>query len=288
MPWRLCTSAEPWRSRFRESLLSLVRETGAKGVKVDAADLWCASEQHDHARIYSVYANTSALADTFGALVEAGAPFLMTYWGLRSPWWLRWAATLWERDYLVEAAGPSGVPSWSLRLGVASSQDIGQQRSWRTIPAHQQDSWASGSATPSGPVTRARPIGATRSRWIWPVDHCSPNCGATSAGWTIPTTSAPSTPSRKGSARSSSRPGGASRSAARGPTRSTDTVGRATMRNWSSSTGPAGADPSRSRPRMGGAAPRRCMRARALGRARSSRTGALVSRRPAAASSPSS
>ncbi|BCB91718.1 hypothetical protein [Phytohabitans suffuscus] len=140
-PWRLCPAADPWRTGFREALLRHVTGNGATGFKVDGTELWCANTAHDHAPgIHSLAATTDAMVETFEAVVAAGAPFLMLYWGLRSPWWLRYGATLWERDYLVEAAGPSGVPSWNLRLAVASSQDIGQQSCWSTIPAHQQDS----------------------------------------------------------------------------------------------------------------------------------------------------
>lgn len=140
-PWRLCPAAAPWRDRFREALLRHVTANGATGFKVDGTELWCANTAHDHAPgIHSLAATTGALIETFEAVIAAGAPFLMLYWGLRSPWWLRYGATLWERDYLVEAAGPSGVPSWNLRLAVASSQDIGQQSCWSTIPAHLQDS----------------------------------------------------------------------------------------------------------------------------------------------------
>ncbi|GAA1840554.1 hypothetical protein [Asanoa iriomotensis] len=140
-PWRLCPAAEPWRAQFRDALLHHVTVTGATGFKVDGTELWCVNPAHDHASgIHSLYATTEALIDTFEAVIAAGGPFLMLYWGLRSPWWLRYGATLWERDYLVEAAGPSGVPAWNVRLGVASSQDVGQQSYWSTIPAHQQDS----------------------------------------------------------------------------------------------------------------------------------------------------
>ncbi|BCB76765.1 hypothetical protein Pflav_031750 [Phytohabitans flavus] len=140
-PWRLCPAADPWRDEFREALLRHVTDNGATGFKVDGTELWCVNPAHEHAPgIHSLLATTEALIDTFEAVIAAGAPFLMLYWGLRSPWWLRYGATLWERDYLVEAAGPSGVPSWNLRLAVASSQDIGQQSCWSTIPAHQQDS----------------------------------------------------------------------------------------------------------------------------------------------------
>jgi hypothetical protein len=141
LPWRLCPAAKPWRDEFRAALLHHVSVNDATGFKVDGVDLWCSSTAHGHAAgIYALFATSSALTDTFQAVIGAGARLLMLYWGLRSPWWLRYGATLWERDYLVEGAAPSGGSSWDLRLGVASSQDIGQQSSWPSVPAHQQDS----------------------------------------------------------------------------------------------------------------------------------------------------
>lgn len=141
MPWRLCPAAEPWASMFREALTKHVTENGVVGFKIDTNEVWCAAATHGHLPgIWSVYATTSALVDTLAVLRGLGAAFNMAYWGLRSPWWLLHAATLWEREYLVEAAAPSGQVSSALRAGVASSQDIGQQSAWNTIPTHLQDS----------------------------------------------------------------------------------------------------------------------------------------------------
>lgn len=149
-PWRLCPAAEPWASTFRDALVHHAQVHGARGFKIDGAELWCASEQHGHLPgLWSGYATTRALCSAFRAATDAGADFLMLYWGLRSPWWLRYGSTLYEGDYLVEAAAPSGQQSWGLRSAVCSSQDIGHQSSWTTVPAHQQDSlgvWVSDTA----------------------------------------------------------------------------------------------------------------------------------------------
>lgn len=74
---------------------------------------------------------------------------IMLYWGLRSPWWLLWGDTLYDRGYLIEAAAPSGARAWNLRSSVASSQDIGHQVTWGELPAALVDSlgvWISNTA----------------------------------------------------------------------------------------------------------------------------------------------
>jgi len=150
LPWRLCPTAEPWKSTFRRSLLALVRDHGARGFKLDGTELFCRSNDHGHLPgIWSIYANVRTMQGTLDLVSAAGADYLMLYWGLRSPWWLRWASTVWERGYLVEAAAPSGRTAWTLRGSVMSSQDIGHTLDWWTIPPHQQDSlgvWISDTA----------------------------------------------------------------------------------------------------------------------------------------------
>lgn len=150
MTWRLCPAAPRWRDTFRSALLQHVENNQVRGFKLDGIDVWCASATHGHRPgIWSVYATTQALISTLSAVREAGCDLLMLYWGVRSPWWLLWADTLYDRRYLVEAAAPSGARSWDLRLSVASSQDIGHQADWDTIPASMQDSlgvWISDTA----------------------------------------------------------------------------------------------------------------------------------------------
>lgn len=141
LPWRLCPSFVPWRDTFRAALLRLVESYGVRGFKLDGTELYCRAENHDHLPgLWSVFANVRTLQATFDAVSEAGATYLMLYWGLRSPWWLRWASTIWERGYLVEAAAPSGRASWTIRGSVMSSQDIGTTDDWWSLPPHQQDS----------------------------------------------------------------------------------------------------------------------------------------------------
>lgn len=149
LPWRLCPAAPRWRDTFREALLSHLRQGDVHGFKIDGTDVWCSGE-HDHRPgIWSVYATAEALRHTFEELRSAGAEMIMLYWGLRSPWWLLWGNTLYDRGYLVEAAAPSGTRAWGLRSSVASSQDIGHQASWLELPAVMKDSlgvWISDTA----------------------------------------------------------------------------------------------------------------------------------------------
>lgn len=139
---RLCPAAQPWRGVFTAALDTLVEEVGADGFKIDGTELYCTDADHGHLPgIWSVWATTGALIDLFEHL-RALRPDLviMLYWGLRSPWWLRWADTVWEGAYLVEAAAPSGRPAWTLRASVACSQDHGRWTSYPMMPPHRQDS----------------------------------------------------------------------------------------------------------------------------------------------------
>ncbi len=141
LPWRLCPSYAPWRDAFRNSLLHLVGTYGVQGFKLDGTELYCRADDHDHLPgLWSIWANVRSLQATLEAVADAGATYLMLYWGLRSPWWLRWASTVWERGYLVEAAAPSGRAGWTIRGSVMSSQDIGTTDDWWSLPPHQQDS----------------------------------------------------------------------------------------------------------------------------------------------------
>lgn len=146
----LCPAAEPWASRFRSDLLSLIDTYAVRGFKIDGTELFCQAGQHGHVPgIWSIYATSRAMITTLTALAAAGADYTMLYWGLRSPWWLRWASTLWDRGYLVEAAAPSARPGWTQRGSVMVSQDIGQVLDWDQVPPHQQDSlgvWLSDTA----------------------------------------------------------------------------------------------------------------------------------------------
>ena len=141
LTWRLCPAAEPWAGQFRSALVHHVDTHGVRGFKLDGLELWCSRDTHGHVPgLWSLYATSRTLATTLQTAHAAGAGFLMLYWGFRSPWWLRFGSTLYERDYLVEAAAPSGQASWGLRSAVCSSQDIGHQSSWEGISPHQQDS----------------------------------------------------------------------------------------------------------------------------------------------------
>lgn len=148
--WRLCPAAEPWRSRFADTLRSLIDDTGATGFKIDGTELFCTSERHGHLPgIWSLWSTTRALAALFTDLRRRPGLVIMLYWGLRSPWWLRWADTVWDGGYLVEAAAPAGRPTWSLRAGVACCQDNGQWIAAPSVPADRQDSlgvWLSDTA----------------------------------------------------------------------------------------------------------------------------------------------
>jgi hypothetical protein len=100
----LCLAGRNYSRYFRESLVGLVRNFGVNQFKLDGLPFGCNDPTHGHpVGIYSREADLRSLLGTLEALrAENHEIFLdVTTSTWLSPWWLRWADTIWEggEDY---------------------------------------------------------------------------------------------------------------------------------------------------------------------------------------------
>lgn len=123
-----CLAAEGYYRVFSEGLAYQIRENGVRQIKVDSFYGACDSPDHGHLPgVYSTEAQCCAAIKTFETW-DATSPevFIMLYWGLRSPWWLLWADTLFDPGIMVEAAHPADSPTPYARDSVSVSLDQAQ------------------------------------------------------------------------------------------------------------------------------------------------------------------
>ena len=95
----LCLAGRNYSRYFRESLLGMVRNFGVNQFKLDGLPFGCNDPNHGHpVGIYSREADLRSLLGTLDALrAENHEIFLdVTTSTWLSPWWLRWADTIWE------------------------------------------------------------------------------------------------------------------------------------------------------------------------------------------------
>ncbi len=148
----LCMASEPWRSMYRDALEHHVRHNGCTGFKLDANALACNNPSHGHMLgLYSVEALVDATIDTLEA-VRRKCPdvLIMYYWGIRSPWWLLWGDTIYERGVLMEGSTASDAPTRLLRESVTISFDQAAHHAWDMVPLESGDS-----------------LGVWISKWRW-------------------------------------------------------------------------------------------------------------------------
>jgi hypothetical protein len=138
----LCLLAEPWRSDFTAALLYHVRENGVRGYKFDGNAFVCHNPTHGHLPgRYSIEPLTDALIGAMMAVEEAcGDAFFMFYWSIRSPWWLLFGDTLYERGILMEAATGCDFPAPHLRQSANVSFDQAAHLAWDRAPLSSHDS----------------------------------------------------------------------------------------------------------------------------------------------------
>lgn len=148
----LCLASEPWKSMFRDALLYHVRENHAFGFKFDGVGLVCSNPAHGHMLgLYSIEAVMDATIEILEAVRrECPDVFLMYYWEVRSPWWLLWGNTIYERGVLMEGSTPADAPSPLLRQSVTISFDQATHHAWDRVPLVSGDS-----------------LGVWISRWRW-------------------------------------------------------------------------------------------------------------------------
>lgn len=149
----LCIASGKWRSMYTDALLYHIRENGSRGFKMDGNSHCCTNTGHGHLPgIYSVEALVDAQIDVIEEVRTAQPDmFLMLYWcELRSPWWLLWYDTVYERDILMEGATPSDQPTLLTRQSITLSFDQAAHHAWNTIPLKCGDS-----------------LGVWLSKWRW-------------------------------------------------------------------------------------------------------------------------
>jgi hypothetical protein len=95
----LCLAGRNYSHYFRESLVGMVRNFGVNQFKLDGLPFGCNDPNHGHpVGIYSREADLRSILGTLEALrAENHEIFLdVTTSTWLSPWWLRWADTIWE------------------------------------------------------------------------------------------------------------------------------------------------------------------------------------------------
>jgi hypothetical protein len=136
-----CRGTEPIKSLFANMVTTHIRDHGVRLFKFDNMNAVCVNPAHDHlGGVYGARAAHDGVIDTLQAADRASPDaFLMLYWGMRSPWWLLWADTLFDPGLSMEAASPSSKPSLYVRDGVTVGLD--QSCKWcEDIPPMGKDS----------------------------------------------------------------------------------------------------------------------------------------------------
>jgi len=148
----LCTAAEPYKSMFKRALLHHVTRNNVSGFKFDGVTSVCNNPCHGHMTgLYSIEALADALIDILEE-VRTVCPdvFYMYYWNFRSPWWLLWGNTIYERGVLMEGSTASDAPTRHLRQSVTLSFDQATHHAWERVPLVSGDS-----------------LGVWISKWRW-------------------------------------------------------------------------------------------------------------------------
>jgi hypothetical protein len=138
---RLCLAAEPYRTMYHEALVGYVERSGVGLIKCDTCTFHCTSSTHDHLPgKYSVEAMHNAVI----AMIEAARAsrpelFFVLYWTFRSPWWLRYADTMFDKGLKMELASPSTTPAPIYRQSINLHLDQAAHYA-RLLPLPLQDS----------------------------------------------------------------------------------------------------------------------------------------------------
>ena len=148
----LCLTADPWRQMYENALRYHVRENGVSGFKFDGNEFWCTNTTHDHMPgKYSVESIIDTMIEILEAIrQECPEIMYMFYWNIRSPWWLLFGDTIYERGILMEGSTPADFPTRILRQSITLSYDQAAHHAWDLIPLCCGDS-----------------LGVWISKWRW-------------------------------------------------------------------------------------------------------------------------
>jgi hypothetical protein len=126
---QLCLASEPYFSMFRDALLRHIKHYGLRFYKVDGSVCYCNSTEHHHLPgKYSTEANYDALIEIAQATRQACPDlYIMWYWGTRSPFWLLYGDSIFEKRITLEAASTGDYPSLFFRDAVTLALDQGNQ-----------------------------------------------------------------------------------------------------------------------------------------------------------------
>ena len=121
----LCMAAEPYRTIFRNALLHHIRENKVRAIKIDMARLYCNSTEHDHLPgKYSLEAQMDAMVETARIVIRACPDlFLIWYWGYKSPFWMLYGDTIFDKGLRMEAAAVASPPNPMFRSSVSLNLD---------------------------------------------------------------------------------------------------------------------------------------------------------------------
>jgi hypothetical protein len=126
---QLCLASEPYFSMFRDGLLQHIKRYDLRFYKVDGAGCYCNSTEHQHLPgKYSTEANYDALIEIAKATRQACPDiYIMWYWGTRSPFWLLFGDSVFDKRITLEAASTGDYPSLFFRDAVTLALDQGTQ-----------------------------------------------------------------------------------------------------------------------------------------------------------------
>jgi hypothetical protein len=126
---QFCLASEPYFTMFRDALLRHIQRYDLKFYKVDGAGCYCNSTEHHHLPgKYSTEANYDALIELAKATRHACPDiYTMWYWGTRSPFWLLYGDSIFEKRITLEAASTGDSPGLFFRDAVTLALDQGNQ-----------------------------------------------------------------------------------------------------------------------------------------------------------------
>jgi hypothetical protein len=129
--WRrqYCLASEPYFTIFRDGVLQHIRQHNLQFYKVDNSTYYCNNPAHGHLPgKYSTEANFDALIEIAQATRQANPSiYIMWYWGVRSPFFLLYGDSIFEKRITLEAASTGDHPALFFRDAVTLALDQGTQ-----------------------------------------------------------------------------------------------------------------------------------------------------------------
>jgi len=127
--WRqqFCLASEPYFTIFRDGLLEHIRRYHLQFYKVDNSTYYCNNPNHGHLPgKYSTEAQFDALIEIAKATRQANPDiYIMWYWGVRSPFFLLYGDSIFEKRVILEAASTGDQPALFFRDAVTLALDQG-------------------------------------------------------------------------------------------------------------------------------------------------------------------